>query len=154
MSASLTWCAHARPTSVLADVCNDAVQVYVLGSDAYMVRRPSLQLPVESRDVRAEESGLQSMARISSYHSQTQSGRIVDPPPWFVQGLAEELHVRLGVSLFNFDLICPTQQPQFWLRRQCRFAAGCLMSHRVCAAHGMRWQHIKGFVHAWQLFCS
>ncbi|KAK9810418.1 hypothetical protein WJX72_010392 [[Myrmecia] bisecta] len=84
-------------------------KVYVLGPAAYMVRRPSLQLPVESKDIRCEASGLQSMARVSSYHSHTQSGHISDPPGWFVEGLAAQLRQRLGVSLFNFDLIRPSE---------------------------------------------
>jgi hypothetical protein len=29
----------------------------------------------------------------------------------FMQGLAAELRQRLGLQLFNFDLICPEEQP-------------------------------------------
>ncbi|KAK9813331.1 hypothetical protein WJX73_000585 [Symbiochloris irregularis] len=84
-------------------------KVYVLGPITVMVRRPSLALPVDPADVLEVHGSVTTVGRVSSYHSGSWRGDapLGDPPHWAVQALAQELRKRLGLTLFNFDLIQP-----------------------------------------------
>ncbi len=80
-----------------------------------MARRPSLQIPVSECDLTdgGLDASLQSVARVSAFHSGTPSPSTAwgDPPHWLVEGLAQELRHRLQLHLFNFDLIRPRRHP-------------------------------------------
>ena len=91
------------------------LQVYVMGPIVVMARRPSLQIPVAEGDLTdgGLDQSLQSVARVSAFHSGTPSPSTTwgDPPHWLVEGLAQELRRRLHLHLFNFDLIRPRRHP-------------------------------------------
>ncbi|KAK9868299.1 hypothetical protein WJX84_009842 [Apatococcus fuscideae] len=90
-------------------------KVYVMGPIVVMARRPSLQIPVAEGDLTdgGLDGSLQSVARVSAFHSGTPSPSTSwgDPPHWLVEGLAQELRHRLHLHLFNFDLIRPRRHP-------------------------------------------
>ncbi|KAK9841570.1 hypothetical protein WJX74_008089 [Apatococcus lobatus] len=90
-------------------------KVYVMGPIVVMARRPSLQIPVAEGDLTdgGLDQSLQSVARVSAFHSGTPSPSTAwgDPPHWLVEGLAQELRRRLHLHLFNFDLIRPRRHP-------------------------------------------
>ncbi|BDA40908.1 Inositol-tetrakisphosphate 1-kinase 5 [Coccomyxa sp. Obi] len=85
-------------------------KVFVMGPIVVMVRRPSLHIPVPPEDVQDEVGSIQTIARISSFQSEMAGTAVLqgDPPQWVVQGLAQELRRRLGLNLFNFDLLRPS----------------------------------------------
>ncbi len=91
-------------------------QVYVVGKKTVVMRRPSLgETYLES------EKGVQQLPRISCVSvytkkllgGKTSSGGTwlppnsagAGPPEWVTNQLAAELRKRLGMLLFNFDLI-------------------------------------------------
>lgn len=39
-------------------------------------------------------------------------GCSLPPPAWLTQGLSRALRTRLGLQLFNYDMICPADQSQ------------------------------------------
>lgn len=114
-------------------------KVYVLGSQVEMVKRDSLDLHDEQQVQQLQQprcstagddaevptsstsniaQGLQAMPRVSAY-SCAQWGSIdtthhpspvPDPPSWLIKELAAQLRGRLGLQLFNFDLIIPWPQ--------------------------------------------
>ncbi|KAK9822224.1 hypothetical protein WJX81_000985 [Elliptochloris bilobata] len=89
-------------------------KIFVMGPIVVLVRRPSLRIPVDPEDVTQEVGAVQTIARISSFASEMPSDVTLkgDPPQWVVQGLAQELRRRLGLDLFNFDLLHPSpKQP-------------------------------------------
>lgn len=89
-------------------------QVYVMGPITILVRRPSLRLPIAAGDLLEEVGDIQSVGRVSAYHSESEFGAAPqwDPPHWAIQSLAQELRNRYGLSLFNFDLIQPDRSQQ------------------------------------------
>lgn len=103
-------------------------KVYVLGPRTVVCRRPSLGDNYLGADARRK--GIMSLPRISckstypkdSPEYQLSCG-VVDnssgggdslpdvPPEWVTHALAAALRSKLGLQLFNFDLICPEEQP-------------------------------------------
>lgn len=88
-------------------------KVYVMGRRVVAAKRGSLDIPEGSG---ALYDGLQLLDRISAYpskewgHVDTTSDEISlvpDPPTWLVEGVASQLRQRLGMHMFNFDMICP-----------------------------------------------
>lgn len=83
-----------------------------MGSSIAVVHRPSLQLPPEDADVTAQRKGIQTMTRISAFHSTSPMGcKFVEgPPDWLLHQLAAALRTALNLQLFNFDLMRPTER--------------------------------------------
>lgn len=83
-----------------------------MGSSIAVVHRPSLQLPPEDADVTAQRRGIQTMARVSAFHSTSPMGCefVEGPPDWLLQQLAATLRTTLNLQLFNFDLVRPTDR--------------------------------------------
>lgn len=88
-------------------------KVYVLGNQHVLVTRPSLHLETLEND--GNES-LQSINRVSAYPSSRSWGNaslapknhgVPTPPEDVWSGVARRLQDRMGLSLFNFDLIVP-----------------------------------------------
>lgn len=101
-------------------------KVYVLGKRTVMAKRGSLDIPEGSTSA-PDGSGLQLLDRISAYPSgewghvdttkdngNTAASPVPDPPPWLVEGVAAELRQRLGMHMFNFDMICPLRSCGMW----------------------------------------
>lgn len=102
------------------------VQVYVLGMQTVVTYRPSLgdsylqsekavqKLPRISCVSAAggQQPGVSSAAGPSSSHQWTPPDevRLRGPPEWVTKALAYTLRKRLGMQLFNFDLICPDDE--------------------------------------------
>ena len=100
------------------------LQVYVLGSRTVVTKRPSLGS--KHMDAAAQRSGVMHLPRISckagppaSCQAASQLAASVSldmdefceaPPEWLTHTLADVLRQRLGLQLFNFDLICPEEQ--------------------------------------------
>mmetsp|Transcript_10669 Transcript_10669/g.22930 ORF Transcript_10669/g.22930 Transcript_10669/m.22930 type:complete len:422 (+) Transcript_10669:247-1512(+) len=97
-------------------------KVYVLGRTTVVCQRPSLGDNYLGRE--AWRTGVQQLPRIScqsagtpmpSTPSSSSSGHpqgfLDSPPEWVTHKLASVLRKRLGLQLFNFDLICPEGQP-------------------------------------------
>ena len=90
-----------------------ALQVYVLGNSTFCTRRASLSVPPADRQVVQEGSGLQKLDRVSAF--QKDAGHacgVPQPPAWLVEALADKLRQRLGLHLFNFDMIRPADPSQ------------------------------------------
>jgi inositol-1,3,4-trisphosphate 5/6-kinase/inositol-tetrakisphosphate 1-kinase len=91
-------------------------KVYVLGDEQLIVTRPSLHLDLSSDGVESPPAPLQSVSRVSAYPSSRSWGNaslappdhgVPTPPEQVWRGIAQRLQERLGLSLFNFDLIVP-----------------------------------------------
>ena len=70
-------------------------------------------MPPADRQVMEEGSGVQKLARVSAF--QKDAGHacgVSEPPAWLVEALADELRQRLGLHLFNFDMIRPADPSQ------------------------------------------
>lgn len=80
-----------------------------MGPITILVRRPSLRLPVVKGDLEEEVGAIQSVGRVSAYHSDSEIGTAPqgDPPHWAIQALAQHLRKTYNLTLFNFDLIQP-----------------------------------------------
>ena len=91
------------------------LQVYVMGPITILVRRPSLRLPVATGDLEEEVGGIQSVGRVSAYHSESEFGSAPqgDPPHWAIQALAQHLRRVYKLTLFNFDLIQPDSSQDY-----------------------------------------
>ncbi len=87
------------------------LQVYVMGCSVVVVHRPSLQVPPEDEDIRAQRKGIQIMTRVSAFDSTSPMGCdfVEGPPDWLLDQLAATLRSRLHLQLFNFDLVRPTK---------------------------------------------
>ncbi|KAL3153842.1 hypothetical protein ABBQ32_013417 [Trebouxia sp. C0010 RCD-2024] len=87
-------------------------KVYVMGTSIALVHRPSLQLPPEDADVTAQRKGIQTMTRVSAFHSTSPMGceLVEGPPDWLLHKLAAALRTALNLQLFNFDLMRPTER--------------------------------------------
>lgn len=83
-----------------------------MGSSIAVVHRPSLQVPPEDADVTAQRKGIQTMTRVSAFHSTSPMGCefVEGPPDWLLDQLAAALRTRLNLQLFNFDLVRPTRR--------------------------------------------
>eukprot|EP00898_Chlorokybus_atmophyticus_P006278 jgi/Chlat1/6651/Chrsp49S06120 len=85
-------------------------KVYVVGEKVTVVRRRSLP-DVDKESERQEITGLKPFSRISSAAEtaaaewERERALIEIPPQSFVTALAAELRLRLGLHLFNLDLI-------------------------------------------------
>jgi inositol-1,3,4-trisphosphate 5/6-kinase/inositol-tetrakisphosphate 1-kinase len=92
-------------------------KVYVLGDQQLIVTRPSLHLRLDGgHPVSAPDGPLQPVNRVSAYPSSRSWGDaslappnhgVPTPPEGVWKGIARTLQERLGMSLFNFDLIVP-----------------------------------------------
>lgn len=83
-----------------------------MGTSIALVHRPSLQLPPEDADVTAQRKGIQTMTRVSAFHSTSPMGceLVEGPPDWLLHKLAAALRTALNLQLFNFDLMRPTER--------------------------------------------
>ena len=88
-------------------------QVYVLGSKTVVAKRPSVG--EQHLGPEAQKQGILQLPRISCKAPlgmdqllPTPSGAV--PPDWVTHRLASILRQRLGLHLFNFDLIRPEGQ--------------------------------------------
>ncbi|KAI8466129.1 MAG: inositol 1, 3, 4-trisphosphate 5/6-kinase-domain-containing protein [Monoraphidium minutum] len=100
-------------------------KVYVMGGQTALVRRPSLSVPQLGGG-----AGVQRLPRVScsgalARHAaaaaaaaaadgggegaQPAAAAVATPPEWVTRAAAAALRERLGVSLFNFDMICPQE---------------------------------------------
>lgn len=100
-------------------------KIYVLGGTTVVTKRPSIvsdqhlaadnrckgltQLPRISCAARAAASTEDLQKLVVPVEASGQGGM---PPGWVTDALAASLRKRLGLQLFNFDMICPEQQPQ------------------------------------------
>ena len=86
-----------------------------MGPITILVRRPSLRLPVAEGDLEEEVGSVQSVGRVSAYHSESEFGSAPqgDPPHWAIQGLAQHLRKTYRLTLFNFDLIQPDSSQDY-----------------------------------------
>ena len=82
----------------------------MLGCAVTVANRPSLQIPPEEDDVKAQRQGIQTVSRVSAHNSTSPMGchRVRPPPAWLLDQLAAQLRQRLDLQMFNFDLIRPT----------------------------------------------
>lgn len=83
-----------------------------MGRSVAVVHRPSLQVPPEDADVTAQRTGIQTMTRVSAFHSTSPMGCefVEGPPDWLLDQLAATLRNRLDLQLFNFDLVRPKER--------------------------------------------
>eukprot|EP00803_Ostreobium_quekettii_P000576 evm.model.scf_964EXC.1 EVM.evm.TU.scf_964EXC.1 scf_964EXC:3156-11457(-) len=83
-------------------------KVFVVGSRTLCLKRPSLSLHEGvPREVRPG-TGLQLLPRVSSSKGSLEDEYLNgNPPNWLTTALSNVLRKRLGLQLFNFDLICP-----------------------------------------------
>lgn len=70
---------------------------------------PQAEAGCSSPPLEVGESGSESQMLTSPDSDPLDSDR--RPPEWATQALAQALRERLGMELFNFDLICPDEQP-------------------------------------------
>ena len=86
-----------------------------MGPITILVRRPSLRLPVAKGDLEEEVGSVQSVGRVSAYHSESEFGSAPqgDPPHWAIQGVAQHLRKTYKLTLFNFDLIQPDSSQDY-----------------------------------------
>lgn len=93
-------------------------KIFVLGRQTFVTRRQSLGDSHFKGDIK---KGLQQLPRISCKllpgtgpANPAAAGEDDDdtnlPPKWLTSALAKTLRERLGLQLFNFDLICPERQ--------------------------------------------
>lgn len=94
-------------------------KIFVLGSQTVVTKRPSLG---DSHLKGGRKTGFQQLPRISCKALYTADSpdnfSIADadeddgalPPKWVTDALASTLRQRLGLQLFNFDMICPEGQ--------------------------------------------
>ncbi len=100
-------------------------KVYVMGDQTAVMRRPSLGGP--QLDTAA---GVQKLPRVScasalAHHTAARAAaassgggaaaaeadaaaEAAEPPEWVIRATAAALRARLGVMLFNFDMLCPS----------------------------------------------
>lgn len=92
-------------------------KVYVLGDQHMMVTRPSLHLDLD----KPETGDLVPVSRVSAYPSSRSWGKydlaprghgVPTPPTWAWTSIARRLQKRLGLTLFNFDIIVPLHPPK------------------------------------------
>ena len=108
----MSSCCHAC-SALLPAQSLPLLQVYVLGNSTFCTRRASLSVPPADRQVMEEGGGVQKLARVSAF--QKDAGHacgVPEPPAWLVEALADELRKRLGLHLFNFDMIRPADPSQ------------------------------------------
>lgn len=98
--------------TIVDTIRGTVLQVYVLGCSVTVANRPSLQIPPEEDDVKAQRKGIQTVSRVSAHNSTSPMGchRVRPPPAWLLDQLAAELRQRLNLQMFNFDLIRPTRR--------------------------------------------
>ena len=83
------------------------LQVYVMGCITVLVRRPSLGLPVAEGDLEEQVGGLQSVGRVSAYHSESEFGSAPqgDPPHWAIQATSAHLPSFLLLLVKSVHLV-------------------------------------------------
>lgn len=110
-----------------------------MGSSIAVVHRPSLQVPPEDADVTAQRNGIQTMTRVSAFHSTSPMGCefVEGPPDWLLDQLAAALRARLNLQLFNFDLVRPTKRdaPGVLPPAACHFSAELLQALLSAVSH-------------------
>eukprot|EP00803_Ostreobium_quekettii_P003596 evm.model.scf_580EXC.4 EVM.evm.TU.scf_580EXC.4 scf_580EXC:20934-24793(+) len=83
-------------------------KVYVVGSKTLCIKRPSLSLIEGAASEVRPAKGLQILPRVSRSGGCMEDAHLNgSPPDWLTMGLSDVLRKRLGLQLFNFDLICP-----------------------------------------------
>ena len=109
----LAACPRAACPALLPAHPLPLLQVYVLGNSTFCTRRASLSVPPADRQVMEEGSGVQKLARVSAFQKDPgHACGVPEPPAWLVEALADELRQRLGLHLFNFDMIRPADPSQ------------------------------------------
>ena len=94
-------------------------KVYVLGEEAVMVTRPTLNLETEEK-IENSTPHVEVMSRVSAYPQSRSWGKydlappghgVPAPPEWFWREISSRIREILKLTLFNFDLIVPLHPP-------------------------------------------